>query len=105
MPRGEFRFQNGLIVPNNVTIAGATAILEAALRDTPIQFWVGLCSAVYEPDLRIEDLEEPTLATHGYARLAVTRDSTGWPSGGQVNGETFLESKALTWAPVGAPFD
>jgi len=107
MLRGEFRFENGLIVPNNVTLVGAGLILAAALRDSAISFWVGLCSAVYEPDLRIEDLVEPTLATNGYARLAVARDSTaaGWPSGGVVNGENYLESLALTWAAVGGPFD
>lgn len=107
MLRGEFRFENGLIVPNNVTLAGAGAILAAALRDTAIQFWVGLCSAVYEPDLRIEDLVEPTLATNGYARLAVARDSTaaGWPGGGVVNGENYLESLSLIWTAVDGPFD
>lgn len=107
MLRGEFRFENGLILPNNVTTAGSAAILAAALRNDVIQFWVGLCSAVYEPDLQIEDLVEPTLATNGYARLAVARDSTadGWPTGGLVNGENFLESKALIWEAVGGPFD
>lgn len=105
MLRGEFRFQNGLIVPNNVTEAGSAAILAAALRNTDITFWVGLCSAVYEPDLLIEDVTEPTLATNGYARLAVTRDIVGWPSGGLVNGENYLESLPLVWEAVGGPFD
>lgn len=105
MLRGEFRFQNGLIVPNNVTEAGSAAILKAALRDTAIVFWVGLCSAVYEPSLKIEDVTEPTLATHGYARLAVTRDLTGWPGGGLVNGENYLESLPLVWEAIGGPFD
>jgi hypothetical protein len=107
MLRGEFRFNNGLVLPNNVTEAGSAAILAAALRNTPITFWVGLCSAVYAPDLRIEDLVEPTLLTNGYARLAVARDSTadGWPGGGLVNGENYLESKALTWSAVDEPFD
>jgi hypothetical protein len=105
MLRGEFRFANGLIVPNNVTEAGSAAILAAALRNTDITFWVGLCSAVYQPDLKIEDVTEPTLATNGYARLAVTRDLVGWPSGGLVNGESYLESLPLVWTAVGAPFD
>lgn len=107
MLRGEFRFQNGLVVPNNVTIVGSGAILKAALRNTAIEFWVGLCSAVFEPDLQIEDLIEPTLATNGYARLAVLRDGTadGWPGDGILNGENYLESKLLTWAAVDEPFD
>lgn len=105
MLRGEFRFDNGLIVPNNVTIAGAGAILAAALRDSDISFWIGLCNAVYAPDLRIEEVTEPTVAVHGYARLAVARSIVGWPSGGLVNGENYIESLALTWAAVGGAFD
>jgi hypothetical protein len=105
MLRGEFRFQNGLIVPNNVTIVGAGLILAAALRDSAIAFHVGLCSAVYEPDLRIEDIIEPTIAVNGYARLAVARSAIGWPSGGLVNGENYLESLPLVWEAVGGPFD
>lgn len=103
--RGEFRFQNGLIVPNNVTTYGAQSILAGFARDTAPVFWVGLCNAVYEPDLTLADIEEPTLATNGYARLAVTRDIVGWPSDGLVNGEPYIESKSLTWAAAGGPFD
>lgn len=105
MLRGEFRWANGLVVPNNVTIKGSEKILKSALRGDPIDFWVGLCSAVFEDDLKIENIEEPTLAVHGYARLAVSRDILGWPGDGLVNGENYVESKALTWAAVGGPFD
>lgn len=105
MLRGEFRFQNGLIVPNNVTVVGAGLILAAALRDSAIAFYVGLCSAVYEPDLRIENIIEPTIAVNGYARLAVARSAIGWPGGGLVNGENYLESLPLVWEAVGGPFD
>jgi hypothetical protein len=103
--RGEFIRRDGLVIPNNVTIAGARAVLAAALRNTVPAFWVGLCSAVYEPDLAIEDIVEPTIATNGYARLAVARDSTGWPGDGQVNGEVYFESLPLVWQATGGPFD
>jgi hypothetical protein len=105
MLRGEFRFANGLVIPNNITTAGATMLLAAALRNTVPSFWVGLCSGVYTPDLAVEDLTEPTLATHGYARLAVTRDNVGWPSDGVVNGEVYFESASLVWEAAGGPFD
>lgn len=104
--RGEFvRRSDGLVIPNNITTAGAQAILAAALRDTVPTFWVGLCSAVYQPDLSIEDVTEPTLATNGYARIAVARDLTGWPSDGVVNGEVYFESLPLVWQATGGPFD
>lgn len=105
MLRGEFHFANGLVVPNNVTIAGAGLILASALRGDALALYIGLCSAVYAPDLRIEQVTEPTLATNGYARLAVARSIVGWPSGGLVNGENYLESLPLVWAAVGGPFD
>jgi hypothetical protein len=105
MLRGEFRFENGLIVPNNITIAGAELILGAAFRaDTPV-FWIGLCNAVFESNLTIQDVDEPTLAVNGYARLAVARSVAGWPGGGVVNGESFVESLPLVWTPTGAAFD
>jgi hypothetical protein len=105
MIRGEFHFMNGLIVPNNITLFGAQSILTGALRDSISDFHIGLCNAVFEPELAIQDVTEPTLATNGYARLAVERSIVGWPSGGLVNDEPFLESKALVWTPVGGPFD
>lgn len=105
MLRGEFRFQSGLVIPNNITTAGVRTLLAAALRNTVPTFCVGLCSAVYQPDLAVEDLIEPTIATNGYARLAVARDSTGWPSDGEVNGEVFFESLPLVWQATGGPFD
>jgi hypothetical protein len=103
--RGEFIRANGLVIPNNVTTAGAAALLGAALRNTVPTFWVGLCSAVYQPDLHIQDLVEPTLATNNYARLAVSRDNVGWPSDGVVNGEVYFESLPLVWSATAGPFD
>ncbi len=105
MLRGEFRFESGLIVPNNITIAGAGLILQSAFRATPTNFHIGLCNAVFESDLTIPAVDEPTLAVNGYSRLAVARDITGWPGDGVVNGESFVESLPLVWTPVGGAFD
>lgn len=105
MVRGEFRFANGLVIPNNITTVGVQTLLTLALRDTDADFWVGLCSAVYAEDLQVESLTEPTLATNGYARLAVERTIVGWPGDGLVNNEPYLESKDLVFAAVGGPFD
>lgn len=104
MLRGEFRCGSGLVIPNNVTEAGARAILVGALRNIFSTLYVGLCSAVYEPDLQIQDIVEPTLALNGYARQAVARDSTGWPSDGLVNGENYLETLPLIFSAAGGDF-
>jgi hypothetical protein len=103
--RGEFLRLDGRLIPNNVTTVGAQTILGAALRNTVPVLWVGLCSAVYAPDLRIEQLSEPAIGTNGYARLPVTRDNVGWPNTGVVNGEVYFETLELIWAAAGGAFD
>lgn len=105
MFQGEFRFANGLVIPNNVTIFGAQSILAGFARNTVPTFFVGLCNAVYEPDLTLADLEEPTIAVNGYERLPIARDNVGWPNIGLVNNEPYIESLALVWEAVGGPFD
>jgi hypothetical protein len=105
MFRGEFHRADGLVIPNNVTIFGAQAILEGFARNVVPVFYAGLCNAVYEPDLTLADIEEPTIGTNGYARIPIARDNTGWPIVGDVNNEPYIESLALVWAAVVGPFD
>lgn len=105
MFRGEFHRADGLVIPNNVTIFGAQSILAGFARNTVPTFFVGLCSAVYEPDLTLAQIDEPTIGTNGYARIPVARDNIGWPNTGLVNDEPYIESLALVWAAVDGPFD
>lgn len=105
MLRGQFETPSGLVIPNNVTTFGAQTVLEMAIRNASADFYVGLCNAVFEPDLTVADIEEPTPGLNGYARIAVTRDNTGWPTIGELNGERFVQTDWLTWAAVGSPFD
>lgn len=105
MFRGEFHRADGLVIPNNVTIFGAQAILAGFARNTVPPFFVGLCNAVYQPDLTLAQIEEPTIGVNGYARIALARDNVGWPNIGLVNNEPYIESLALVWAAVVGPFD
>lgn len=105
MLRGEFHCGNGLVIPNNITKSGAATILAAAMRNTVPTFWVGLVDGVPDPDLLIEDLVEPTIGTNGYGRIQITRDNTGWPTTGEVNGESYIESDWLTWVATGGNFN
>jgi hypothetical protein len=104
MLRGEFIRGDGLVIPNNVTFAGAQKVLELALRNTDVGFYVGLCDGVYTPDLICQDLTEPTIGLHGYARLQLNRDSTDWPVEDSLNAQAYLESKNLVWAATGGNF-
>lgn len=105
MLKGEFRFANGIVIPNNITKAGAEAVLRAALRAEPISMWVGLVSGAPSSDLQIEDLTEPTIGVNGYERIELSQDDTDWPTVGSLNNEPYVESKDLVWAPTGGAFD
>ncbi len=111
MFRGEFIRGDGLVIPNNVTTYGVTALLHMALRGSDSvlvapagNFYVGLCAGVPDTDLLVSDLTEPSIGTNGYTRKAVTRNSAGWPTPGTVNNEPFLETDWLTWVASGGDF-
>lgn len=101
MLRGEFICGNGLILPNNITEAGAAHILAACFRDDAPEFWVGLCDATPSPTLQIEDVAEPTLGELGYSRYQIARSALGWPFVGVLNGERYIESDWVIWEPTG----
>lgn len=105
MFRGEFHRADGLVIPNNVTIFGAQSILAGFARNTVPTFYVGLCNAVYEPDLTLAQIVEPTIGVNNYARVPLTRDIVGWPSDGLVNNEPYIESLPLVWEAIGGPYD
>lgn len=109
MLRGEFRRADGLVIPNNVTVAGKQTLLGLALRNAYPDvgyagMFVGLCQGVYTPGLLVQDLTEPTIATNGYARIALARNSTDWPVTGVVNNRPYMESKDLIWTATGGEF-
>lgn len=103
--RGEFCRGDGLVIPNNITIFGASRILQAAMANVDLDFWVGLVNTAPDPELMIEDTLEPTLGVNGYGRIEIARSAIGWPTNGQVNNESYIESDWLTWLPVGGNFD
>jgi hypothetical protein len=67
-------------------------------------FYLGLCGlSVTDADTLASIAGEPT-ATNGYARVACTRDATGFPTVSQVNGVWRAQSKPLTFAASGGNF-
>jgi hypothetical protein len=105
MLKGEFRFGDGTVVPNNITKAGAKALLNLALRDYVADLAVGLAAAIPAPDLTVAELNEPTIGVNGYQRIALPRSLASWPTEGDVNGDVYLESDWLTWTATGGNFD
>lgn len=104
MIRGEFIRADGLVVPNNITQVGASALLQSALQGANLDMWLGLCDAVPDPALRFESLNEPALGVNGYARISMLKGIADWPTMGTVNGENYAESKQVEFTASGGAF-
>lgn len=102
--RGEFIFDNGLVIPNNITTRGAKLLGERALQGltTPLMY-VGLCAGVPTVGLQIQEVAEPAF-TNGYARQLLAQNIVDWPNTGLVAGETYFESKAFVFAAASGNF-
>lgn len=103
--RGEFRFANGLILPNNVSLVGAQTILESAFNLTVQTWYVALVSGPPTLDMTMGDMTEPTIGTNGYARQALAHDAVGWPTIDASGDQAYVESATVTFAAVGGDFD
>lgn len=109
--RGEYLYK-GIAIPNNLTTIGRAEFLAMAFRgiDTTAiaaggNFFLGLCTAVPSDSLTLADLVEPTIGVNGYARIAITRDATGWPTVGTTNLIPFIETLDAIFAASGGDFD
>ena len=96
--RGEFRFSNGLVVPNNISLAGAKLILESAFNLTPRTWFVALVSGAPTINMTQGDMTEPSVGVGGYARIPLAHDNLGWPVVSDVNGQAYVESAVITFA-------
>jgi hypothetical protein len=105
--QGEFLYK-GKWIPNQFSFKGAENILRAAFRDDTIEpFYVGLCNVnladTYpQADLAAFSTMNEPAATNGYERQLLARDTTDWPIYGQINNETYIESKDILFTATGA---
>src|SRR3546814_11782683 len=102
MIRGEFIRGDGLVLPNNITSYGAELLLAAALQGvaTTLNMCLGKCNP--KVDLDLNELNEPTIGTGGYARQSLSQDDIDWLTSGELNGERFIETRAVIVLPTGA---
>lgn len=103
--RGEFIRGDGLVLPNNISIAGSEAILLAWARGVVPVFVFGLVKGSPTPTMVQGDMVEPTIGTNGYARHPITRDVNGWPVFGNVGVENYVGTPGMVFTPVGGPFN
>jgi len=97
------------IIPNLITDAGEEDFLQAIFQNVfPIaggsDFYVGLADQTpAETDALTDISTEPTSAG-GYARQAVPRNGTGWPTITTINGHKAIQSQTLSFTASGADF-
>jgi hypothetical protein len=104
--RGEFRFRNGLVLPNNISLTGAKVILESAFNLVTRSWYVALVSGAPTIDMTQGDMTEPTIGVGGYARASLAHSPSGWPIIGDVNGQAYVESALVSFAATaGEQFD
>ena len=101
-----------IILPNTLTDEGESEFLKMIFQADVAtiaaggNWYVGLTQVTPTDALLLADVAaaEPTVA-NGYARQALTRDATGWPTVSQVNGETSIRSAVITFTAAGGDFD
>ncbi len=103
--RGQFIRGDGLVVPNNISLAGAEVILKGAFRLTAQAMYAGLVAGTPTLAMTMNDVVEPTIGTNGYGRVAIPQNLTGWPTLGTLVNEKYVESDWLTFEAVGGNFD
>lgn len=102
--RGEFITGDGQTLPNNLSLEGARVILAAAFQDTAPEFFVGLVNGVPSDSMTMATMTEPTVGLNGYARVAMPRNPTTWPTEGALNGARYVESDWAVFNAVGGNF-
>lgn len=103
--RGEFIRADGLVIPNNVSLAGAEVVLRAAFQGVAPTFWVGLVAGAPTLDMTMTNMTEPTIGVNGYVRVQLEQDDSGWPIVTTNANEAYVESEFMLWTAVGGPFD
>lgn len=98
-----------LIIPNLVPLAGQEEYLKMLFRDATVvagggNFYAGLCDQTPDSGDVLTDITSEPNSNGGYARKAIERNSTGWPTITTVNGRKVIRSKTLTWTASGADF-
>lgn len=114
MLRGEFIVlgPRGIeqIIPNTVVTEGEQAFLDMMMRaDATVvapsgAYHMGLMGDAIVRSLTLGTIVGEPNATGGYARKAINRSATGWPTAGLVNGIPYVQSLPQIFAATGVDF-
>ena len=102
---GNFVRADGLILPNNISRAGARSLLNRAFRPTPetAVWYIGLCTGAPSPTMVQSDINEPNIGVNGYTRQNCDAEAS-WPDEGESGGQRYIQTKWFTFEAVGGGF-
>jgi len=110
--RGNFILPDqGLIIPNIIPDEGEQAYAKILFQGDNVivpaagNFYLGLCGENVLETLNLTTLVGEPGVVNGYARKAITRDATGWPTISQINGKYRALSKVVVFIGSGGAFD
>jgi len=93
-----------------ITTEGEEALLKMLFQgDNTIvaagaNFYIGVCNQTPDKGDTLADITTEPSSAGGYARIALARNSTDFPTLGQIDGETRILSILKTFSAVGADF-
>lgn len=89
-------------IPNQFTVVGMQQVLGAAFQGETPTWYMGLCASAPADSIALSSLAEPTVGVNGYARQALPLTAPNWPTLGNINGESYIESREVTFVATGA---
>ena len=89
-------------IPNQFTVFGMQQVLYAAFQGAEPTWYMGVCAVNPADSLALNAINEPTEGVNGYARSALILNSTNWPTISNINGESYVESRDVTFVATGA---
>ena len=92
-----------------ITTEGEEAFLKMLFQDVTVvaggaNFYLGVCNQTPVKSDTLADISTEPSAAGGYARIALTRNATDFPTVGQVDGESRILSILKTFTATGADF-
>lgn len=101
---------DSIVIPNLNPDEGEIEMLKMIFRASTAvvagggNFYLGLCNQVPAKDDTLVEITSEPDGTGGYARIAVTRDATGFPTLTTINGRNVMRSAVKTFTASGADF-
>jgi hypothetical protein len=89
-----------LVIPNQFTTVGMQQVLSSAFQESSLTWYMGLCAHNPGDLVPLASINEPG-ATNGYARVALPLTLDNWPTLGNVNGESFIETRDCQFIATG----